>query len=267
MPLNLDMSGNTLSDASAPEIETCAFRRSGGQYCRRKVQANQQYCWQHARGFANRLRSFSRNQQLGFALTLLFGLAGVFALAVQLIDRQHSRELLAREPVVALAIGQLFESTTLITLANKGSEPVVNLEVNLRCFFLLSQDDVHPGLLFDGFPSLDNSHGWWKIDSLEPGQTRTTETIDAAVRYLHNKAVMENSHGRPPSMPPVQKMVLAVDVSYQRRSDLKRFTISGIAELFRDSQTGKPFLEPLPMTDFYRELLKTVRAPNYRVES
>ncbi len=78
--------------------------------------------------------------------------------------------------------------------------------------------------------------------------------MEALVRFLHNKQTREQSATRPVFV----DTIVAVDIVYQREVDHKRYHMSGIARLMKDSKTGKPFLEPLPMSDVYRRLLETV---------
>lgn len=177
----------------------------------------------------------------------------------------ETSNVVPREPVLDLGIGQPFGSSTLITLKNSGVEELINIVVNLRCFLLTASDDLHPDLLFDGFPSIDNANSWWVIKSLSPGETATKEAVESMESYLKNKEKLETSASQQSRGPFVsRKTIIAVDVDFQRRSDRKRFSFSGLAELFKDGNTGEPFTRPLPMSEFYRRLLDTVKPPNYR---
>ncbi len=167
-------------------------------------------------------------------------------------------------PVVDLSIGQPFDSSsTIITLKNSGTEPIVDVAANLRCFLLEKDNELRPRLFFEGFPSIGNATSWWKIDKIDPGAVRTKDSNESLARCLHNRQSLEQSQ----ATFIFSDMILAVDIVYRREIDRKEYEMSGIARLMKDSNTGKPFLRPLPMSDFYRHLLETVTAPNYRVRS
>ncbi len=166
-------------------------------------------------------------------------------------------------PVVDLSIGQPFASSTIITLKNSGAEPIVDVATNLRCFLLEKDNERPPALFFEGFPSLGNATSWWKIDKIDPGAVRTKDENESLAKCLHNMQSLAQSQ----ATFIFADMILAVDIVYRHEINRKEYEMSGIARLRKDSKTGKPFLWPLPMSDFYRHLLETVTAPIYRVRS
>lgn len=166
-------------------------------------------------------------------------------------------------PVVDLSIGQPFASSTIITLKNSGTEPVVDIAANLRCFLLEKDNELRPALFFEGFPSIGNATSWWTIDKIDPGALRTKDAKESLARCLHNRQSLEQSQ----AAFVFTDMILSVDIVYRREIDRIQYEMSGIAQLMKDSKTGEPFLWPLPMSDFYRHLLETVTAPNYRMGS
>jgi len=171
-------------------------------------------------------------------------------------------------PVVDLSIGQPFDSSsTIITLKNSGTEPIVDIAANLRCFLLEKDNERPPALFFEGFTSIGNATSWWKIDKIDPGAVRTKDANESLARCLHNMQSLAQSQAtfRPTFI--FADMILAVDIVYRHEIDRKEYEMSGIARLMKDSKTGEPFLWPLPMSDFYRHLLETVTAPNYRMGS
>ncbi|BFU93974.1 MAG: hypothetical protein NTNFB02_06960 [Nitrospira sp.] len=120
----------------------------------------------------------------------------------------------------------------------------------------------HPWLSFEGFPSIGNANVWWTINSIDPNGRYTKDSKESLKRFLEHKDVTEHI---PQMNHKVLSMILAVDIVYHRASDRRRYEWSGIAELLQDANTGEPFLHPIPLTDFYREMLKNVTAPNYRM--
>lgn len=166
-------------------------------------------------------------------------------------------------PVVDLSIGQPFSSSTIISLKNSGTIPIVDVAANLRCFLLEKDSELPPALFFEGFPSIGNANSWWTIEKMEPGAVRTKDAKESLARCLHNRQSLEQSQA---AFIPAD-MILAVDILYRRDIDRKEYEMSGIARLMKDSKTGEPFLRPLPMSDFYRHLLETVTAPTYRIGS
>jgi hypothetical protein len=157
-----------------------------------------------------------------------------------------------------------FGSTTVIALVNSGVQTVVDAAVNLRCFYQFTKDDLHPWLSFEGFPSIKNVDSWWAIDKIGPGDRFTKDSKESLSRCLQHKQVIEQI---PQMNFKVMATILAVDVVYHRPFDHKRYEWSGIAQLFEDANTGKPFLQPIPLTDFYRSMLKSTTGPLYRVQS
>lgn len=177
-------------------------------------------------------------------------------------------------PVVDLSIGQPFASSTIITLKNSGTVPIVDVAANIRCL-LLEKDKKHrPTLFFTGFPSIGNTTSWWTIDKIEPGDVRTkdaNEPLELCLRNMENfaqsQATFRQSLEQSQAPFIIDDTILAVDVVYRREIDRKEYEMSGIARLMKEGNTGKAVLRPLPMSDSYRDLLGTVTAPNYRVRS
>ena len=92
-------------------------------------------------------------------------------------------ELIGRsDSMVDLAIGEPFGSKTVITLANSGVQSVVDAAVNLRCFYLMTKEDPHPWLSFEGFPSIQNANSWWIINSIDPGSRFTKDSKESLRR-------------------------------------------------------------------------------------
>jgi hypothetical protein len=175
-------------------------------------------------------------------------------------------------PVVDLSIGQPFASSTIITLKNSGTEPIVDVAASLRCFLLEKDKQRPPALFFTGFPSIGNATSWWNVEKINPGAVRTKDANKPLEMCLHNmqslaqsQATFRQSLGQAPFV--LADMIVAVDILYRREIDRKEYEMSGIARLMEEGKTGKPVLRPLPMSDFYRHVLETVTAPNYRVRS
>ena len=164
------------------------------------------------------------------------------------------------DPVIELAVGEPFGSKTVIGLTNSGVQPVVNVAVNLRCFFLKNANDPQPAMFHIGFPSIDNAHSWWVVERIEPGKSHKKDAKESLANFLTNSSK--------PVLGQVNKfteIVLVVDIIYQRQFDRKRYQWSGIARLMKDSKTGEPFLWSLQTSDYYQHILKTVTPPNYRI--
>ena len=177
-------------------------------------------------------------------------------------SRNHALET-DISPMVDLSIGQPFANSTIITLKNSGVGPIVDVAVNLRCLLLEKDKTDRTVLFFEGFRSLGNATSWWTIDQIDPGAVRTKDAMESLARCLHNRQIREQSQ----TAFIFTDMILAVDIVYRREVDRKEYEMSGIAQLMKDSKTGNPFLWPLPMSDFYRHLLETFTAPNYRMGS
>jgi len=56
---------------------TCQFLKNDGSFCKRSVAQSEAKCWQHARTWKRRWGSLTKNQTLGFVLTLLALIIGV----------------------------------------------------------------------------------------------------------------------------------------------------------------------------------------------
>ena len=166
-------------------------------------------------------------------------------------------------PMVDLSIGQPFASSTIITLKNSGVERIIDVAVNLRCLLLEKDETDRTVLFFEGFRSIGNANSWWTIAQIDPGTLRTKDAMESLGRCLHNRQSLEESQ----TAITFTDMVLAIDIVYRREIDRKEYEMSGIARVMKDSKTEKPFLWPLPMSDFYRHLLETFTAPNYRTGS
>lgn len=166
-------------------------------------------------------------------------------------------------PMVDLSIGQPFASSTIITLKNSGVKPIIDVAVNLRCLLLEKDRTDRTVLFFEGFRSIGNANSWWTIDQIDPGAIRTKDAMESLARCLHNRKILEESR----KAFIFTDMILAVDIVYRHEVDQKEYEMSGIAQLMKDNKTENPFLWPLPMSDFYRHILETFTAPNYRMGS
>jgi len=164
------------------------------------------------------------------------------------------------DPVVDLSLGQPFGSKTVIMIKNSGVDPIVDVAANLRCFLLRKPDDIHPTLFFEGFPSIGNANSWWTIDRMDAGTIQTKDARDSLARCLSNSTALEQSQDIV-----FPDKILAIDIVYHRRRDSKRYHSSGIARLLKDSKTGEPSLWPVPLSDFYLQMLKSITPPNYRI--
>lgn len=122
-------------------------------------------------------------------------------------------------------------------------------------------DDTHRFLYFEGFSSIGNHHYWWTIDRVEPGERVTKDSKESLVRCLHNKHVTE---GNLRLNRATVETILVVDIEYRHPVNRKRYEWSSIAQLFEDTATGEPFLNPIPLSESYRIMLKANPAPNYR---
>jgi hypothetical protein len=64
--------------ASDQSKKQCVARTSSGATCQRVIASNAKYCWQHAKGL-QRIRSLTKNQTIGFCLTLFFGIVAILS--------------------------------------------------------------------------------------------------------------------------------------------------------------------------------------------
>jgi hypothetical protein len=115
---------------------------------------------------------------------------------------------------------------------------------------------------FDGISSIDNENSWWAIGSIQQGDRVTKDAIDSLKLFLQNKKPNEQILNKSSK---IIEMIVAIDIVYHRPADHKRYEWSGIAQLFEDARTGDPFLVPIATTPFYRNLLRTITAPIYRM--
>jgi hypothetical protein len=56
---------------TSPVDQTCQFRKSNGELCKRTVRFPEDMCWQHAAGWLHKVKSLPHNQTLLFVLALL----------------------------------------------------------------------------------------------------------------------------------------------------------------------------------------------------
>ena len=161
------------------------------------------------------------------------------------------------EPTVELGIGKPFASSTLIAIKNAGVEPITDVAVNLRCFFLKTDTDTVPLLLSEGFLSIGNANSWWRIDVIDPNTPATKEALESVDRCLSNSEKFGLVYAR---------QIFSVDLSYRRSGDNKEYKLSGIANLAKDHNTGKPFLWPENISEFYQHMLESRTPPVYSIK-
>ena len=132
------------------------------------------------------------------------------------------------DPVVEVALGNPLRNDTIITVQNSGVETVVDTAVYIRCFQQRHMDDIRPGLMWWGIPTIDNAKAWWKIGDLEPNKPATKDAIAVMASCL------EGTDTRNTRL----MFLLAADVVYRRKSDRKQYSQRDMMALYHDTSTS-----------------------------
>ena len=152
------------------------------------------------------------------------------------------------DPALEISIGDIFkpERANEITIKNTGPQSVRGLSVNLRCFVFKNNYDRNPILLFQGLPTGDETkRRWWFTSEVHSGETIRKDTSEALNNFLSNAEItIGREPGPAPSMdelshplPLASHELLAIDFTYYRVADNKKYEESRTAWLARNSKT------------------------------
>lgn len=136
-------------------------------------------------------------------------------------------------------------------MRNPGSEPVVDVNVYVRCdtFDNLNVNGPPVVTFFAGFSSVSRYSPWWNIPKLEPGELKSKSASEILDNFLQNQNVTRRTEeiqarNRGIVLPKNLNYIPIVrfDVSYLRQVDRKEFRIWRSARLYMSSQGNKASL-------------------------
>lgn len=157
------------------------------------------------------------------------------ALTNQLVLQQQTPDVELAFPPPALA--------DKVLIHNAGPQPVVDVKIWWTAYLHDAKGSTI-STLFYSQPSAASPQSWWEIPRLKVGQQETKEISDVISNIGHNIDVMEQSLKRRG----FQSARLMFTCQYRREVDQKMYSFYLGGKLVKDSQTGKYFLEFIPVT-------------------
>lgn len=177
----LHQSPKMSTDSPEPSRQTCRYKKSNGELCRRTIEAGESLCWQHAKTWRHKWKSLTRNQSILFIVGILSLVVSLLGLHQVFWPKQkgfmqfekawfNNREI---QPNGRLTISALIQ--------NDGGEPVDNVypyfevrlvrlgsdiasaDAEIRAAFRKDAQQAHSKMLGEGKQgeSVGKGHGMW----------------------------------------------------------------------------------------------------------
>jgi hypothetical protein len=166
-------------------------------------------------------------------------------------------------PIIDLAIGEIFKNPTVIIVKNAAPGPAMNAYINLRCILLDSTRE--PIAFTSGFDSIDNKNVWWQIGKITSDMKPLVKDFKSfAVSCLENKENMEK-FSQPGNQPfNFGETILVADMTFQSGKEMTRSNETRIATLGYSAGTNLITTYPLALSDRYKAILEKAKATSFR---